>query len=152
MSYRGLALINGLLIAVMVFLNGMLGERLGTYNSAMVFYGIGLLLLIGIHFIKKLLKKDTEREMVPIHEKGLKKLSLFILPGILSAMVIVLNNVTVTKVGVTLTLGLGAFGQVIMSNIVQVFGLFGTKKVPFNKKKLIAYAFIVAGIAVMTFF
>lgn len=63
---------------------------------------------------------------------------------------VVLNNICFSNLGVTLTLALSLFGQLIMSNLVDHFGLFNMPKIKFKKEKLIGFSIITLGIVVMT--
>ncbi|WP_454053046.1 DMT family transporter [Clostridium sp. Marseille-Q7071] len=136
--YKNLALINGAILAIMIFLNGMLANITGPYMSTLIFHIIGFILIIIISIIKK------------NRLSNLKKLPLmFFLPGILSVITILLNNISIPKIGLTLTIGITLFGQLVMSSLVEHFGLFGMPVNKFKKEKILGFSIISLGIIVM---
>lgn len=136
--YKNLALINGVILAIMIFLNGMLANITGPYMSTLIFHILGFILIIIISIIKK------------NRLSNLKKLPLvFFLPGILSVVTILLNNISIPKIGLTLTIGITLFGQLVMSSLVEHFGLFGMPVNKFKKEKILVFSIISLGIIVM---
>lgn len=136
--YKNLALINGLILAIMVFLNGMLASITGPYMSTLIYHVLGLLLIIFISIIKK--NRLSNLKEVPL---------IFLLPGILSVITILLNNISIPKVGVTLAVGVGLFGQLVMSSFVEHFGLFGMPANKIKKEKILGLSIISLGIIFM---
>lgn len=136
--YKDLALINGLILAIMVFLNGMLASITGPYMSTLIYHVLGLLLIIFISIIKK--NRLSNLKEVPL---------IFLLPGILSVITILLNNISIPKVGVTLAVGVGLFGQLVMSSFVEHFGLFGMPANKIKKEKILGLSIISLGIIFM---
>lgn len=141
MMYKKLAILNGSLLAVMIFLNGALAGRTGIYMSTLIYHLLGLLLLLLLAFIKKS-KPDHIFKVPP----------LFLLPGVLSVMTIVLNNVTIPKLGVTLASGAALFGQLVMSALIEHFGLFRMQARRLKKEKIIGFLIISLGVTIMVLF
>lgn len=137
--YRGLAFNVGIILAVMITINGMLGESTGTYFSNLMYQSIGLIIILLVAVLRK--REKISLKTIPI---------IFFLPGLLSVVAVVLNNICFSNLGVTLTLALSLFGQLIMSNLVDHFGLFNMPKIKFKKEKLIGFSIITLGIVVMT--
>ncbi len=136
--YKKLSLINGVILAIMVFFNGMLTGIIGPYRSTLIYYSLGLILIIGISRVKK------------FKLLSLRKLSIiFYLPGILNLVTILLNNFIIPNIGVTLASSLSLFGQLIMSSLVDHFGLFGMPVHRIKKEKLLGLSVISLGIASM---
>jgi transporter family-2 protein len=71
------------------------------------------------------------------------------LPGILGVVTILLNNIAIPRIGVTLAAGAGLFGQLIMSGLVQHFGLFGMPVNRLVKEKIVVFVLLFLGIIVM---
>lgn len=138
--YKGLALKTGMLLSVMFLINGMLTSVTGAYFSNLVFHLVGLLFIIIIAVITK--NKWVNLKEIPL---------IFFLPGILSNVTIVLNNICIGKLGITLTIGIGLFGQLIVSNLIDHFGLFEMPVNKFKKEKLIGFSIILSGILVMVY-
>jgi len=65
-------------------------------------------------------------------------------------MLVIFNSYCFVKIGATLTLTLGLFGQMIFSAIVDHYGLFGMTKVPMNPKKMLGFTVVSAGVLLMT--
>ncbi|HCQ88879.1 MAG TPA: EamA-like transporter family protein [Clostridium sp.] len=136
--YKNLALINGVILAIMIFLNGMLLNITGPYISTLIFHIIGFILIIIISIIKK--NRLSNLRKLPL---------MFFLPGILSVVTILLNNISIPKIGLTLTIGITLFGQLVMSSLVEHFGLFGMPVNKFKKEKILGFSIISLGIIVM---
>ena len=136
--YRNLALLNGALLAIMLFVNGMTASIIGAYAGTLLFHLAGLLLILIIILLKR--KKFIRwNEIRPV----------FLLPGVLSVITILLNNLCVPKLGVTLTIGISLYGQLIMSGLVEHFGLFGMPQNRFKKEKVLGFSIISLGIFLM---
>lgn len=136
--YKNLALANGAILALMVFFNGMLSNITGPYVSTLIYHGLGLLLILLIAVIAK--NKLSNFKKIPLR---------FFLPGILSVVTILFNNLSIPHIGLTLMIGITLFGQLVMSALVEHFGLFGMPVNPFKKEKLPGFLVITLGILVM---
>ncbi len=136
--YKNLALINGIILAVMVFLNGMLAIITGPYMSTLIFHVLGFILIIIISIIKK--NRLSNFKELPL---------IFFLPGILGVITIFLNNISIPQIGVTLVTGVSLFGQLVMSSLVEYFGLLGMPCNRFKKEKILGFSIISIGIIVM---
>jgi len=136
--YKNLALINGVILAIMVFFNGLLASITGPYISTLIYHLLGLLLIILISIIKR--NKFSNLKEIPL---------IFFLPGILSVVTILLNNIAIPKIGVTLAVGVGLFGQLVMSSLVEHFGLFEMPVNKLKKGKMVGLSIISLGIIVM---
>lgn len=136
--YKNLALINGVILAIMVFFNGMLASKTGPYMSTLIYHVLGLLMIIIVSIIKK--NKLTNLREVPF---------LLLLPGVLSVITILLNNISIPHIGVTLAVGVGLFGQLVMSSLVEHFGLFGMPANKLKKGKIVGLSIISLGIIFM---
>lgn len=136
--YKSLALVNGIFLAIMVFFNGMIANITGPYMSTLIFHVLGFILILIISIIKK--------NNLP----NLKKIPLLLfLPGILGVITILLNNISIPQIGLTLSIGVTLFGQLIMSSLVEHFGLFGMPVNRFKKEKILGFLTISLGIIVM---
>ena len=136
--YKNLALINGVILAIMVFFNGMLAGITGPYMSTLLFHALGFILIIIISITKK--NKLSNLKEIPL---------MFFLPGILSVITILLNNICIPQIGITLAIGVTLFGQLVMSSLVEHFGLFGMPVNRLKKEKIVGFSIISLGIVVM---
>lgn len=136
--FKNLALVNGVLLAVMVFFNGMLSNITGPYISTLIFHLLGFVFILIISTVKK--NRLSNLKEIPL---------MLFLPGILSVITILLNNISIPKIGLTLVIGVTLFGQLVMSSLVEHFGLFGMPVNRFRKEKILGFSAISLGIIVM---
>ncbi len=130
----------GCIVAIMVLVNGILADNTSLYLSTAIIHTVGLLsitliLFIGRHKVKNL-------KTVPL---------ILYAGGLLGVSNVLLNNFCFSYLGVSLTLALGQAGQFLASAIIDHYGLFGLKKIPFNKKKIWGFVIIGIGLVVMMF-
>ncbi len=136
--YKIYALINGIIIALMIMVNGFLAAEVGKYFSVIIIHLIGLL-TIGIFFI--VIKEET------ISLRNIPKF-LFI-AGAIGVLNVFFTNIAFIHLGITITLGVELLGQLITSNIVDHFGLFGMTVHKFEPRKLLGFLIICLGIIAM---
>lgn len=136
--YSSLALVNGIILAVMVFFNGMLSKTAGPYMSTLIYHLLGFVLIMFISLAKK--NKLSNFKKLPV---------IFFLPGILGVITILLNNISIPHTGVTVAVGAGLLGQLVMSSIVEHFGLFEMPVNRLRKEKIPGFLIILLGIIVM---
>lgn len=139
-TYKNLAVLNGVLLAIMIFFNSVLSENIGLYLSTLIYHILGFLLILLVSVVRK--NKLPKLSKIPV---------IFFIPGILSVLVIFLNNLSSSKIGITLTAGMGLFGQLIMSTLIDHFGLFGVKVNKMRKEKILIFSLIITGLIFMIF-
>ncbi|WP_261782933.1 DMT family transporter [Clostridium botulinum] len=137
-KYRNLAVLNGILLAIMIFLNGVLSEKIGLYISTLIYHVLGLLLILLVSIVRK--NKLPKLNKIPV---------ILFLPGIISVLVIFLNNLSSSKIGITLTAGMGLFGQLVISTLIDHFGLFGVQVNKMRKEKILSFSLIITGLIFM---
>lgn len=135
---KHLAWMNGMLLALMIFLNGVVSSYIGAYLGTLIFHMMGFILLIVIAAFNRHSILDFS-QLKPY----------FLLPGILSVTTITLNNLAIPQIGLTIAVGLTLFGQLVMSTVVEHFGLLGYPQNPLRLKKVIGFVFICLGILAM---
>ncbi len=136
-----LAMIGGILIAIMVTLNGELSRSYPPFMAVLIFNAGGLIIITVIALIKKS-EFSAFRNKIPVY--------LFF-PGAFSILLTILNNLCVVRIGVSVTLALALAGQSMLSVIIDSFGLMTITKTPFDKRKLIGFAAITAGIVCLIY-
>lgn len=122
----------------MIFLNGVLSEKIGLYISTLIYHVLGLLLILLVSIVRK--NKLPKFNKIPI---------ILFLPGILNVLVIFLNNLFSSKIGITLTAGMGLFGQLVISTLIDHFGLFGVQVNKMRKEKILSFSLIITGLIFM---
>lgn len=133
-----LSAFSGALISIMVLFNGTLANHLGNYGSSVIIHLVGF---IGIILILILSKKRIHFD---------KNLPLYYYSaGAIGVVTVIFNNISFSKLGISIPLALGLLGQSLVSIIIDHFGLMGVKKTPFNRKKIIGLSIISLGVFLM---
>ncbi|EOO28300.1 hypothetical protein ICM_02691 [Bacillus cereus BAG1X2-3] len=141
--YNFLSVFIGVLIAVMLPLNGILSELIGKYTASVVIHLVGLIAVIFIFIL--ILNKHK------IHFD--KSIPLFLYSaGAIGVFTVLFNNISFSVLGASITIALSLLGQSIASIVIDHFGLLGMKVAKFEKKKLVGLAFISSGIIIMTIY
>lgn len=139
--YKIGAVLTGVIISIMISLNGILAQHIGNYLSVLVIHGLGALGILCFLLISR--KKIIINKNIPLY--------LFF-AGALGVLVIISNNLCFKYLGMTLTVSLGLLGQSICACIVDHFGFMGMSVHKFEKEKLVGYGIVFMGIIVMTIF
>ena len=137
--YHFLSVLGGVVIAVMVVLNGELASFYGLYSSTVVIHMAGLLL------ISILIAVRRER-FLPAN-----KLPFYLyLGGAVGVATVVFTIISYGRISVSAILAIGLLGQCLTSLVFDRYGFLGMPKHAFSKMKLIGIAFVVLGIVFMT--
>ncbi|MPM26501.1 hypothetical protein SDC9_73005 [bioreactor metagenome] len=139
--YNFLSLFTGILITLMVSLNGILSHRIGNYSSTLIVHLSGFI-VISIFILYKKYKIDIKKSIPLALYSG----------GIIGVLTVIFNNISFNVLGASLTISIALLGQTLSSLIIDHYGLMKMKKVKFEKKKLLGVSFIMLGIYIMTFF
>jgi len=131
----------GILISIMVLVNGVLGTATGNYTSSVIIHIVGLICIIFILIVKKY--KITFNKSIPLY---------FYCGGAIGIFVVLFTNVAFQNIGVSLTVALGLLGQSVTSIIIDHYGLLGMKVDKFKKEKTFGLLLICVGVIIMTLF
>ncbi|MCL1999193.1 MAG: DMT family transporter [Turicibacter sp.] len=134
--YYFIALATGVVISVMIAVNGGLTGVYGLYLATAIIHATGLILISTIAWIKK------DRVFV-------KHPWFLYTGGFIGIVTIMSNNLAFGRISLSAILALGLLGQTITGIAVDQYGLLGMPKYSFNKSKLIGLILIIGGIAVM---
>lgn len=137
--YKASAVVIGMMIAIMVFFNGTLNTYLDSFVSGFVIHMVGITAVLTILFLRR--EKLKISASIPKY--------LFV-GGLFGVMLVIFNSYCFVKIGATLTLTLGLFGQMLFSALVDHFGLFGMAQTKMNPKKMVGFAIVSAGVVLMT--
>lgn len=132
------ALLIGFLITCMLIANGHLQNSYGPALSLVIIHGVGSVVLIIMLFLSQ--SKIKFKKKVPWY---------IFSSGSLGVLLIFINNTTMARIGLTMTIALGMIGQIIVSALIDHLGLFGLSKRKNDYRKLFGYGIIAIGIAVM---
>lgn len=126
----------GVVISLMIAVNGALQSALGATEPLLVIHAVGLAAVVPLCW----LSSPRRPGRVPWYLFG---------AGLLGIGLLFINNRTIVSLGATLTVSLGIAGQLVASAVIDHFGLFGLERRPFRWKKLPGYALIATGLVVM---
>lgn len=136
--YNILSVFVGMVIAVMIAINGQLTTFHGIFIAAVVIHIVGSLFA---YVVMKITKQNLQLN---------KHLPLwFYLGGALGVITTYCNNYAFGKISLTSIIALVLLGQTIASLFIDSFGFFGMKKYPFQKYSLIGLSLAAAGMISM---
>ena len=135
--FYSLSLLSGVLIAVMLAINGMLTGYHGVHSATVIIH------LIGTIFVAMIVILKRERLFAARHPWFLY------LGGAIGMMVAILNNMAFGRISLSAILALVLLGQTVAGLLIDQFGLFNMPKHPFDRSKLVGIGIILIGVAVM---
>lgn len=133
-----LALLIGLLISVMVSLNGSLTAVYGTYTAAMIIHIVGVIGALLLCLIRK--EKITFKSAAPLWAY---------FGGAIGVLSTLFNNYSFGHITMTSLVALGLLGQSLTSLLLDSFGWLGMEKHPLKAVSLIGFLPAAAGIILM---
>ena len=137
MFYYLLLLLAGALQGVMISLNGQLGKYYSLFAICFFVHGIALLLLLAFLFFKKT-------------KLGFRGAPWYVyLVGILGIAIVSSSSWCTLKVGASVMLAISTAGQLVSSQLIDQFGLFGMPVQKFRAKQLPGYLLLAAGVALV---
>lgn len=134
-----ISIFTGIILAIMISLNGQLSNISGNYASSVIIHFIGL---IGIIFVLIFTKSEIG---------SFKGIPFYMFTGgLIGILTVLFTNASIIELGVSLTVSLSLLGQLTTSLIIDHFGFFNMQVVKFDKKKILGLVIITIGIYVMT--
>lgn len=127
----------GILVAVMITVNGGLTALNGVYSATVIIHIVGLILISAIILWRR------EKPFQKIH-----KWYLYI-GGVLGVATTASTNFAFGQISVSAILAIGLFGQSVAGVLVDQFGLFGMRKHPFRARQIPGILLVAGGIAWM---
>jgi transporter family-2 protein len=136
--YQSLPVLSGILITVMVAINGQLTQTYGIYSATVVIH------IVGLVFISLLVAVKRSHLLFP------KKLPFYYyLGGAIGVGTVVFNNIAFGHISVSAIVALGLLGQILTSLVIDQFGFFSMARHPFSLRKLPGIALVAIGIGWM---
>ncbi len=132
------AILTGGLTAIMVTLNGILAGEISNFIALLIIHIVGLITVGAIILLKQ--KKFDFNKKIPFY---------YFTGGAFGVFLVLFNNITFNAIGVSLTLALGLLGQSVAAIIIDHFGLVGIKASRFDRRKIVGFGIIFAGIVFM---
>ena len=136
--YQLFSVLTGLILAVMIAINGHLSEQYGVFTAAMIIHIVGVIFAFCLCLLRKEKYRLPARVPIWIYSGG-----------VIGVITTVCNNLSFGHISMTSILALGLFGQMVTALLIDCLGLFGMKKHPFRKASLTGFLFAVAGIVMM---
>lgn len=133
-----LALLAGIIISVMVSVNGRLTGFFGVYCAAVIIHAAGVLFALFLCILKK--RRIFKKTTLPLWAY---------LGGAIGVLTTLFNNYACTRLSMTSIVALGLLGQSVASNFLDASGLFGMKKHPLRKPAWAGIAISCVGVAFM---
>jgi transporter family-2 protein len=131
-----LAVLGGLAGGLQAPINGALGKKIGSFEGAFVSFFLGTLLLTLVFLF---LGKGNVLQAFNVPKWQL-------LGGFLGAILVTSIIIAVPKIGVASAIFAVIIGQILMSLIIDHFGFFGVKRIPFDWYRVLGMALMVGGL------
>ncbi len=127
----------GILVAVMIAVNGGLTTLYGMYSATVIIHIVGLIIIGGIILARR-------------EKPFAKRLPWYLyIGGVLGVATTASVNFAFGKISLSAILALGLFGQSIAGALVDQFGWFGMKKHPFRAYQIPGILLVAGGIGWM---
>ena len=136
--YNITAVITGMLIALMVFFNGMLSQAVGSYPATVIIHTVGVIICFIFISIKK--QKIFENHKLPVW---------MYLGGVIGVGTTLFNNMAFGHISISSILVLSFLGEITASLIIDQFGFFSLEKRKINKKKILSLIIMLSGIFII---
>lgn len=136
--FQLLALINGVILSVMISVNGNLSVKYSAFTAAAIIHAVGSLFALLLCALQK------NRKPIWTH----RPLWIY-LGGAIGVFTTVFQNVAFTHISITSVIALGLLGQTVTSLVIDGFGLLGMERRPLPRYALIGLSLSVFGIFVM---
>lgn len=136
--YHMLTVLTGIVLAVMISVNGNLTAQYGAFPAAAIIHAVGVVAAGVLCALQKDKKKLTGHKPFWIY-----------LGGAVGVATTVFQNLAFGKISMTSIVALGLLGQTAASLLVDSFGLMGMKRHPFPKENIPGLILSLIGILVM---
>ena len=139
--YKLYSALIGVLLSIMIAINGILARNIGNYSSVVIIHIVGLIGISFILLIKKI--KFNLRKDIPIYLYS---------AGAIGVFTVLFSNISFNRLGVSISLALCLLGQSLASIIIDHYGLLGMEVIKFKKEKILGLIIICFGIITMTLY
>ena len=134
-----ISVFTGIILAIMISLNGQVSSISGNYASSVIIHLVGLFGIILVLIFTK--SKVRNLKGIPFY---------MFTGGLIGILTVLFTNASFVGLGVSLTVSLSLLGQLVTSLVIDHFGYFNMPVNKFDKKKILGLVIIIAGIYVMT--
>lgn len=127
-------LMAGFMQGIMVSLNGIMSSYFSLFAVSFIVHGVALVLLLAYF---------------PVRRQRIRILGApwyVYTVGLFGMGIVALSSYCALRIGAAAALAMCIFGELISARLVDRFGLFGMKKIPFRVKNIPGYLLVVAGV------
>ena len=135
--YYGLLLIAGILQGIMISLNAQLGNHFSMFGVCFFVHGIAMVLLLAYLLIRRQKLRFTGAPWYVY------------LVGIMGIAIVASSSWCTLHVGAGTVLAVSTAGQLISSELIDEFGLFGMPVQKFSAKQIPGYLLVAGGVALV---
>lgn len=133
-----LALLSGVIVTLMLAMNGQLSDQFGLYLSTLIIHTVGFVTIFIVCVYKKF--SINLKQGVPWY---------LYMGGVIGIFTVLFNNATIGAIGASLVSALGLLGQLGASIVLEHKGWLGSVRSAITKEKLLSLLIILVGIGVM---
>jgi transporter family-2 protein len=141
MAYLILPVIAGIAIALQTAFSGKLSTKLGSLETVIAVHAAGLLISIIIYLIR------GNANFKFVSDVNL----LAVMAGSMGVLIIFFISKSFIVNGALFTIMISVVVQLIVSKIIDHFGLFGVDQVPINMMQLLSLIIIVSGVVMFQY-
>ena len=135
------AIIAGAAMSIQGVFNTRLSEKIGLYESNLIVQGTAFLLSVLAVFI------FGKGDIVKITECN----KLYLTGGIIGFFITITVMLAISNLSPTIAISVILIAQLLVAALIDAFGLFGAKKVPFDITKYIGIILMIAGVIVFKY-
>ena len=136
--YSLLVLIAGMLQSAMMAFNGRLSDTIGLFGVSLVVHASGGLLLV--FYIMLFVRKRITLRGMPWYLYS---------AGFFGVLLVSVSSWCVGVLGAAVTTCLSVAGQLVISAVIDHYGMFHVPKVPFSARRIPCFMLILAGILLL---
>lgn len=141
MAYLILPVIAGIAIALQTAFSGKLSTKLGSLETVIAVHAFGLLVSLIIYLIRG-----------NVNFKFVSDINLLaVMAGSMGVIIIFFISKSFIVNGALFTIMISVVVQLIVSKIIDHFGLFGVDQVPINMMQLLSLIIIVSGVVMFQY-
>ena len=134
-----ISIFTGIIVAIMISLNGQVSGIAGSYASSVIIHLVGLFGIILVLIFTK--SKIGNLKGIPFY---------MFTGGLIGILTVLFTNASYIGLGVSLMVSISLLGQLVTSLVIDHFGYFNMPVSEFDKKKILGLIIIIVGIYVMT--
>ena len=138
--YIGILILAGICMGGMISLNGQLGGYYSIFAVSFFVHAIALVILFT--YIKVVEKKKISFRGVPKY---------VYLVGFMGVGMVASSSWVVLNIGATTLLSISIIGQMISAALVDHYGWFGRKKIPFHITEIPCYMLVMVGVLIVIY-